>query len=76
LGGADESRVGDRIEGKAQTPPLVEAASEGANALDAQLVQGHRGFGGGSLAGAGAEKHDIAVAGISTWRWASASGEK
>src|ERR1035441_7674454 len=53
----------NRIQRESQPLPLVVAAAQGADALDAQLVQNHGGFGGGSLAGAGAKKHDVAVAG-------------
>ena len=51
------------IDGETEALPLVVAAAEGADALDAELVEGHGGFGGGGFAGAGAEEDDVAVAG-------------
>ena len=59
-GGADHLYL---IDWETEALPLVVAAAQGADALDAQLVQGHGGFGGGGFAGAGAEEHDVAVAG-------------
>ena len=58
-----EKSLSERFYRKSEPLPLVVAAAQGADALDAQLVQGHGGFGGGGLAGAGAEEHDVAVAG-------------
>src|SRR5579862_8375744 len=58
----DESWIAYCFERVAQAFPLVVAAAQRAHAVDAEFVEGHGRFGRCSLAGTGAEEHDIAVA--------------
>ena len=57
------SSAGDGVEGEAEAAPLVEAAAEGADAVDAKAVEGHGGFCGSGLGGASAKENDVLVAG-------------
>src|SRR6476660_2570335 len=55
------SERSDRIDRKAEPLPFVVTASQRANALNPQLIEGHGGLGRGIFAGAGAEQHDVSV---------------
>src|SRR6266568_5550019 len=49
------------IHGKTESLPFVVTATQGTDAFDAKLVEGHCRFGSSSLTGAGAEQNDVSI---------------